>query len=168
LQLQMHVSAHRVRYPAGLSEFQVQFFTQYWWVQPREGVDNSTYTCALILNHTSISRILLGQTPRWSSQVLCSARSWEAASSPLSKLEGIAAVNAGMHVLKGIQGPVSLYSCTYTHTYTAGARCRSASVADSCSLRRLQCLAYLFRKFRLSSCCEMLASSSRAHLHMYA
>ena len=53
-------------------------------------------------------------------QVLCSATTWENASTPPSNLRGVAAVNAGLHVLKGILNPVYLYCCTYTHSYPTG------------------------------------------------
>jgi hypothetical protein len=55
-------------------------------------------------------------------QVLCSSHCWDAASEPSSKLEGIAAVNAGLYKMKGIQSSVHLYSCTYLHSCAAGAR----------------------------------------------
>jgi hypothetical protein len=55
-------------------------------------------------------------------QVLCSSHSWDAASDAYSKLEGIAAVDGGLHRMKGIQSSVHLYSCTYMHSCAAGAR----------------------------------------------
>jgi hypothetical protein len=55
-------------------------------------------------------------------QVLCNSHSWDLASAPPGSMEGIAAVDAGMHKMKGIQNSVHLYSCTYKHSYAAGAR----------------------------------------------
>jgi hypothetical protein len=52
--------------------------------------------------------------------VLCSSHSWDLASAAPSGMEGVAAVGAGTHKMKGVQNSDHLYSCTHMHSYTAG------------------------------------------------